>query len=317
MSAKVSVIIPVYGAEKTIRRCAESLFSQTLDEMEYIFVNDCTQDHSIEILQSVISHYPARRKQVRIVNMPVNSRQAAARNAGLSYATGDYIIHCDPDDWVDIELYREMYEMASKQNLDITSCNYIVENNDNKQQLNILPPVNTPQDVLRSERYYIMSLWIHMVHREIILQNSLTFFPEINCSEDVGFMARVFAVSKTIGHITGNSYYHYNKTEQSITSRLDSPEIVLQRIRCIKLIDEFMIAQGMELKQQSMIIRLKRDIKNLFLKKETLDRWVKLFPEVCSWECRQPDVSVAYKFAYYISHKIGTWPMRLLLNIHS
>lgn len=60
---KVSVVIPVYGVEKYIERCARSLFEQTLDDIEYIFVNDCTKDRSIDILNSVINDYPARKNR--------------------------------------------------------------------------------------------------------------------------------------------------------------------------------------------------------------------------------------------------------------
>lgn len=316
MSAKVSVIIPVYGAEKTIEKCAESLFTQTLDEIEYIFVNDCTPDRSMELLYGVMERFPSRKSQVKIVGMQVNSRQAAARNAGLAQATGDYVIHCDPDDWVDTKLYQEMYELAVRDDLEIVSCDYVVENKDNTQHVS-LPHASAPSEILCSARYYIMSLWAHMVRRKIIHDNQLRFFADINCSEDVGFMARVFALSHTIGHISSNSYYHYLKSDQSITNRLDHPEIIAQRIMCLNLIDIFMIEHGLDISRQSMLLRLKRDIKNLFLKKDTLDRWVKLFPEVSEWECRQPGTSLIYKVAYKLSHKIGTWPMKLLLTLHS
>ena len=70
---KVSVIVPVFGVEKYIERCARSLFEQTLDDMEFIFVDDCTPDCSIEILKDVLSSYPQRQVQTRIYRMPCNS----------------------------------------------------------------------------------------------------------------------------------------------------------------------------------------------------------------------------------------------------
>lgn len=314
MWPKLSVIIPIYGVENSIEKCAESLFRQTLDNIEYIFVNDCTPDRSIEVLQSVIDRYPNRRNQIRIINLPNNFRQAAARNIGLKQAKGLYVIHCDPDDWVDTTLYEDMYSLASRRDYDIVSCDYMVEYEDNSRNLIRLPSVNTPMDVLCSNRYYIFTLWAHMVKRNIITDNSLEFFSDINCSEDVGFMARVFAVSKTIGHNPSESYYHYIKSEQSITSKLNSPEIIAQRIQCLNLIDNFMASHGLDASRLAMLQRLKRDIKNIYLRKESLERWVKLFPEVCDWECRQPGASLMYKLTYYLSHKIGTWPMQLFLS---
>lgn len=64
---KVSVVIPVYGAEKYIKRCACSLFEQTLDSIEYIFVDDCTPDKSMDILIDTLNEYPERKSQVRII----------------------------------------------------------------------------------------------------------------------------------------------------------------------------------------------------------------------------------------------------------
>ena len=68
---KVSVIIPVYGVEKYIERCARSLFEQTLDDIEYIFVDDCTPDNSISVLKNVIKSYPGISTKIRIINQKI------------------------------------------------------------------------------------------------------------------------------------------------------------------------------------------------------------------------------------------------------
>ena len=69
---KVSVVIPIYMVEKYIERCARSLFEQTLDDIEYLFINDCTPDSSMNILARVIEDYPKRKFQTRILEMPTN-----------------------------------------------------------------------------------------------------------------------------------------------------------------------------------------------------------------------------------------------------
>ena len=86
---KVSVIVPVYGAERYIERCARSLFEQTLEDIEYIFVNDATRDKSIEILTSISHEYPSRRHQINIVNLErIISRERYSRGpARYSEAT--------------------------------------------------------------------------------------------------------------------------------------------------------------------------------------------------------------------------------------
>lgn len=89
---KVSIIILVYNIEKYIEKCARSLFQQTLDDLEYIFVNDCTPDNSINVIQDVLKDYPSRKNQVKIVNLEINSGQAAARKRGVLEATGEFVI---------------------------------------------------------------------------------------------------------------------------------------------------------------------------------------------------------------------------------
>ncbi|MBO5667722.1 MAG: glycosyltransferase family 2 protein, partial [Lentisphaeria bacterium] len=91
MDIKVSVCIPVYGVEKYIERCARSLFEQTMrDGIEFIFVNDCTPDKSIEILEQILSEYPHRQEQTKIIHHKQNGGLVAARNTGLAHASGEY-----------------------------------------------------------------------------------------------------------------------------------------------------------------------------------------------------------------------------------
>ena len=120
---KVSICVPVYGVEKHIERCAKSLFEQTMkDDIEFIFVNDCTPDKSIEILEKVLAEYPSRKNQVKIIHHEQNKGLTGARNTALLNATGDYIIHCDSDDWIDADFCRRLYEVAVENQADVAVC---------------------------------------------------------------------------------------------------------------------------------------------------------------------------------------------------
>ena len=129
---KVSVIIPVYGVEKYIERCARSLFEQTLDDIEYIFVDDCSPDRSIAILENIIKEYQPRlnkeHKNVRIEKMSQNSGLPNVRRYGIKLATSDYIAHCDSDDWVELDMYQQMYNKAIEEDADVVVCDYVVTN---------------------------------------------------------------------------------------------------------------------------------------------------------------------------------------------
>lgn len=134
---KVSIIVPVYGVEKYIERCARSLFEQTLDGIEYLFIYDCTLDKSIEILKNVLEEYPQRKNQVKIVSHEKNMGLPIAIQSGLKVASGEYIIHCDSDDWVDVTMYEKMYNKAIEEGSDVVVCDFCRTDGENKSSINI------------------------------------------------------------------------------------------------------------------------------------------------------------------------------------
>ena len=105
---KLSVCIPVYNVAPYVEQCARSLFGQTYEDMEFLFVDDATPDDSIGIVRRVLADYPARQGQVKFLRHETNRGLVAARKTAIRAATGDLITHCDSDDWVDPDLYAKM-----------------------------------------------------------------------------------------------------------------------------------------------------------------------------------------------------------------
>lgn len=215
---KVSVIIPVYGVEKYIERCAISLFEQTLDDIEYIFINDCTKDRSIEILNEVINRYPTRKEQTRIEKMPINSGLPAVREYGIKLATGDYIIHCDSDDWVTFDAYEKMYKKAIYTKYDMVFCNFYYTNGIHHTSSIICKLDNMPKEyylylLVRHIRWSVCSV---MVKREILYNNNIVY-PRENNFEDLVLMVQMLCHASSFGCIQEPLYYYYNNNSSSIT----------------------------------------------------------------------------------------------------
>ena len=122
---KVSILVPIYKVEKFFSKCLESLLSQTYPHIEYVFVNDCTPDNSMDVLHNIMERYPQRANMVRIINNATNSGIAIVRNILLENATGDYILFVDSDDWIDLDMLERMYGVAIKENSDIVICDMI------------------------------------------------------------------------------------------------------------------------------------------------------------------------------------------------
>lgn len=117
----VSVLVPVFGVESYIERCARSLFEQTYPNLEFIFVDDCSQDRSIELLDNVINDYPERKLQVRVIKHEVNRGLAAARNTAIKKASGLFVCHVDSDDYLEKDAISLMVEKQQKEDSDIVT----------------------------------------------------------------------------------------------------------------------------------------------------------------------------------------------------
>ena len=213
---KVSVIIPVYGVEKYIVRCARSLFEQTLNEMEYIFVNDCTPDNSIGVLEQTLCKYPIRREQVKIIDLPENQGAAKAREIGIKAAIGEYVIQCDGDDWVDKNMYHDMYEKAWHENLDMVMCKSVYYSDGVHHRL-VTDEISTDKSELLNaivSQSTSVSLWNRLVRREVFQDNEI-LFPSAHMMEDMALSAQITYYSARYGCLE-KAYYYYFQREDSI-----------------------------------------------------------------------------------------------------
>lgn len=241
---KVSVIVPIYKVEKYIARCAQSLFEQSLDDIEYIFVDDCTPDRSMEVLQAEIEKYRLRfaeeKKVVRTIRMPANGGLSAVRRHGIQLATGDYIIHCDSDDWVDTDLYEKLYNKAISTGSEIVMFP-VTEDWGDHSFVRVLGELGDDcQKVL--ENWYCDCVQMYtvnkLVKRSVYVDNDLLPFEGINMWEDNGLMLRVFYYAKGLSQIEGSTYHYFRGNEYAISHGYGR-KAVDQMLKCAKLLDEF------------------------------------------------------------------------------
>lgn len=121
MKPKVSVIVPVYNAEKFLQDCIDSLVNQTLEEIEIIFVNDASPDHCLSILKENQGLYPDK---IKIIDSKVNLKQGGARNLGIREAQADYIAFVDSDDFVSPTMIEHLYDRTVKRKADVSVIKY-------------------------------------------------------------------------------------------------------------------------------------------------------------------------------------------------
>lgn len=213
MTPAVTVIVPVYNVSLYIEKCARSLFEQTLVNLEIIFVDDCSPDNSTEIIKEILMNYPNRQAQTRIIKMSTNGGVAAVRRQGIIEATGDYIIYCDGDDWVDLDLYETLYNEAIKTDADIVVCDEVMEYH-GYQILKPTPPLPTNgKELLRNWYKCTVGMFCHnkLARRSLYMDNDILPWKGLNMWEDNGLFVRLFYFADTITQIHGGPLYHYNR----------------------------------------------------------------------------------------------------------
>ena len=290
MDIFISVIIPVYGVEKYIERCARSLFGQTMTEgVEFIFVDDCTPDHSIEILNDVLAEYPGRQSQTHIIHHPENRGLPTARRTGIDSACGQYIVHCDSDDWMDQNALQILSKNVVAENLDMVIYNnYVVRENkiystfpaDKNIEIRTLL-----SDVLSHKFRY--TVWCKMVRREIY-QRADFVYPILNQGEDFVFSAQLGYYSKSVEYIPDPLYFYAynpdslvnNKTEEWCLSRKDGFG------KNIDVVVEFLKSHDLYDKYGACLLIPKLECRNHLLPyiEKYYDLWRSTYPELDTWE---------------------------------
>lgn len=218
----ISVIIPVYNVSDTIERCAVSLFAQTKKEMQYIFINDCTPDNSVELLESLLNgRFPELRDQVQIINLEKNSGQGTARRIGLKAAEGSYVAFCDSDDWVEPTCYEKMYACTDSGQVDIVVCDYFEEYKQKTVVHHEKAIDSNPVAALRDsyKNYFKQYLWNKLLKRSVLEENDIELEKGINLWEDELYLDRMFLCSKSLKQ-TSEPLYHYNKANMKSTTRV-------------------------------------------------------------------------------------------------
>ena len=207
---KISVIVPIYKVEWFIVKCADSLFSQTMDDVEFIFVDDASPDSSMRLLEECIRRHPEREGQIRILTHPENKGLPAARNTGLAMATGEYVFHCDSDDFVELDMLETLYHAATEKDADIVWCDWWLSFERNERYMK-QPGYDSPMDALKAMLAGLMkfNVWNKLVRRSLYTENGISFPAGYGMGEDMTMML-LFAVAGKVAYVP-DAFYHYVK----------------------------------------------------------------------------------------------------------
>ena len=223
---KVSVLIPVYGVEKYIEKCARSLFEQSAQDVEYIFVDDCSPDSSIALLNKVLEEYPHRRAQVSVIRHPRNIGLAAARNTALQHATGEYVLHVDSDDYLEPNAVEVLALKARQENADIVVFDFFHEFKHKSVRATEQIPEDKRDYILRLvRRQAVVGVCGKLIRRNLYVANGISAIEGLNYGEDYVVTPRLAYFAGKIVKLDFPLYHYIHFNSGSYTSAVSDASI--------------------------------------------------------------------------------------------
>ena len=204
----VSVIVPFYNVENYIEKCLNTLVHQTLEDIEIILVNDGSQDRSMVVVKKFLEQYPDKITYLEKENGGLSD----ARNYAIPYAKGEYIAFLDSDDYVEKTMYKDMYELAKKEDSDMVECNFYWEYPDKKKE-DIGVVYNGKKEMLEKVR---VVAWNKLIKKEVLEKSKVTF-PKGYRYEDVEFTYKLIPYLDKVSFLK-KPCIHYIQREGSISN---------------------------------------------------------------------------------------------------
>ena len=262
----VSIIVPVYNAQKGLSRCLESICSQTYQELEIIVLNDGSTDDSLAICEQF------RAKDPRIVVVDKeNEGVSCTRNAGLVLAHGDYIQFADSDDALDPDYTQNLVQAALQHSADLVIAPYWmvipslgIEPETPKTEVrkySFLPEgVYSREDYARSlmqqpASFYYGVLWNKLYRREIIAQNQLAFAPDVHWAEDLIFNMGYLEHVEVFVSIPEAGYHYIQNPKSLCHTQIDLRGIVENKTQIFQLFKEVYTRLGLYEELQPQIYK--------------------------------------------------------------
>jgi glycosyltransferase involved in cell wall biosynthesis len=227
----ISVIIPVFNVEKYLRRCLDSVLSQTFTNFEVIIVDDCSPDASPEICDV----YAEKDSRINVIHNARNRGLPQARKIGLDAAYGNYILFVDSDDWVENNMLELMYNKAVSADLDIVYCGFY-ENTDDEQCELDTPFLDDKIEMIKqivTWGKFSPAVWNKLIRHEIYKK---IVFPLYSFCEDRQISLQTIHYASKIGYIQA-ALYHYCYNKDSICNNNNSSRILQRYVDQYKIAD--------------------------------------------------------------------------------
>ena len=218
---KISIVVPVYNAEKELQRCVDSIFRQSFSNWELLLIDDGSRDSS----SALCDRLGAQDTRVRVWHKE-NGGVSSARNLGICKAEGEYLFFTDSDDTLFPDTLETLYQKAKVSGADLSVCGFTYLVEQTKECVDNLPEkafCGGGKEYLEERflsdfrREFFNPPWNKLIRRELLLENDIRFGEEFAICEDMAFSMQVLEKSKGICVVPESLYcYHYKEAENLV-----------------------------------------------------------------------------------------------------
>ena len=277
---KVSILMPIYKVERYLEKTLNSIFTQTYQNIDYVFVNDCSPDNSLQVLKDTISKHGIEEGRFTIINHEQNEGIAVSRTDCISNAKGEYIFFVDSDDWIESDAVEQMVKACNNGTIYIVGCDFMKDFLSGKTTYHPEEYAVTCRDnMLKCLNYDIATvLWKLLIRKSLFDNFKIT--PHVDIVEDYIMSVKLYYYANSFVALP-KAFYHYVQYNQARVS-FQTLWSVNMHIKGVEEVEEFCREKGMinDDVENKLLLR-KFNIKSNFLTKQLLDyqRFEQIFPE--------------------------------------
>ena len=215
----VSIIVPVYNVEKYLRKCLDSIISQTYKNIEVIIINDGSTDNC----ENICKEYESKDKRIKLISQN-NKGVSAARNLAIKNIAGEYIYFVDSDDYIEVDTIHKMVDIIVKTGSDIVCCNYYIEQVTGEKKIGIY---NCPKKMKKNE--YIDNLlsnnsisgflWNKLYKKDFFIESNIRFDEDIKIMEDLLLNLKLSKSIEKVSFIEFPLYHYVQRPNSALNSK--------------------------------------------------------------------------------------------------
>lgn len=277
---KVTILMPIFKVEQYLEKTLDSVFSQTYTNIDYVFVNDCSPDNSLQVLRDAISKYKIEEERYIIIDHKHNEGIAVSRTDCILHAKGDYVFFVDSDDWIEKNTVEKMVEATRNGVVDIVGCDFFKDYISGESTYHHEDYAeNCRANLYKCLNYEISTvLWKLLIRRSLFEHFTIT--PHVDIVEDYIMSVKLYYYANSFVAIP-KAYYHYVQYNEARVS-FQTLWSVKMHIKGVQEVEAFCKEKGLYDDDVKHKLNLRKfNIKSNFLTKKLLDyeAYMDTFPE--------------------------------------